>query len=158
MNEDVARYRYLGTTDECVKCQRCGRTELRSTVVLDVLDLDGNVEETTYFGSSCAAAALGIKGRGAATKVLDKAKAEHRRIADLACQARDMFAFYGIPEGGIVTTEQLLVAADRYANAHRDATWADDLDDDGWLECVMEMVASRRRDLVNARRLGLKGF
>ena len=55
-------YRYLGVTDECVECQRCGRRELKSTVVLAVLDADGTEEAITYYGSSCAARALGLRG------------------------------------------------------------------------------------------------
>jgi hypothetical protein len=58
------RFRYLGITDECVVCQRCGRTELRSTVVLAVLDEDGNTEDVTYYGSSCAARVLGEQAGG----------------------------------------------------------------------------------------------
>ena len=51
-----------GITDECVECQRCGRRELKSTVVLAVLDADGNDEAVTYYGSSCARTALGVRG------------------------------------------------------------------------------------------------
>jgi hypothetical protein len=60
------RFRYLGVTDECVECQQCGRTELRSTVVLAILDTDGNTEDVTYYGSSCAARVLGVEGDGRA--------------------------------------------------------------------------------------------
>jgi hypothetical protein len=35
-------------------------------VVLAILDTDGNTEDVTYYGSSCAARALGVEGDGRA--------------------------------------------------------------------------------------------
>jgi len=52
-------YRVLGVSDECDTCECCGRTNLKATAVLAVLDADGNVEAETYFGRSCAAKAAG---------------------------------------------------------------------------------------------------
>ena len=49
------QYRYLGSTDDVLRCDHCGRIDLTHTVVLELLDADGNVEEVVYFGSTCAA-------------------------------------------------------------------------------------------------------
>ena len=40
-----AAYRVRGTTDDVTTCQICGKPELRGTVVLDILDADGNTED-----------------------------------------------------------------------------------------------------------------
>jgi hypothetical protein len=53
------RVKYHGITDECTECQHCGRRGLKKTVMLFVLDADGNAEDLTYFGTACAARALG---------------------------------------------------------------------------------------------------
>lgn len=47
----------VGFNDEQTSCDRCGRVELRGTVIL--ADDDGN--ETARMGTSCASKALGVK-------------------------------------------------------------------------------------------------
>lgn len=111
-------YRYLGITDECVECQQCGRTELRSTVVLAILDADGNTEDVTYYGSTCAAKALGIKGGGQA--VLKSARGWHQHTLDVAKSARDRLAYYGLPETGEPDHETLRAAVPIYNRTNRD--------------------------------------
>lgn len=59
MELDIMRVRYYGITDECLECQHCGRTDLKKTIMLHILDEDGNLGELTYFGTTCAARALG---------------------------------------------------------------------------------------------------
>lgn len=59
MKLDSMRVRYYGITDECLECQHCGRSDLKKTVMLYILDADGNAGELTYFGTSCAARTLG---------------------------------------------------------------------------------------------------
>lgn len=54
----MTTYRILGTTDDVTSCHCCGRTDLKSTVVLTVLDIDGNPTGETYYGSTCAAKAV----------------------------------------------------------------------------------------------------
>jgi hypothetical protein len=61
-------FRYIGTTDETTVCEHCGREDLRSTVVLALLDVDGNEEEYVRYGSTCAARALAIRGGGSAVR------------------------------------------------------------------------------------------
>lgn len=52
-------YRVLGTTDEVTECEHCGRTELKGTIRLGILDADGTVEDVTHFGAVCGARAAG---------------------------------------------------------------------------------------------------
>lgn len=111
-----ARFRYLGVTDECVECQQCGKSDLRSTVVLAVLDADGNTTGTTYYGSHCAARALGVPGGGRA--VTRSAVYAHHDTLMAAADARRMLAHYGLPEQGEPTAEQTRDAMGRYIQAH----------------------------------------
>jgi hypothetical protein len=53
-------YRVRGTSDH-TQCMNCGRTDLRKTIILDVLDDDGNVDETVYYGTECATTVTGLK-------------------------------------------------------------------------------------------------
>lgn len=94
----AARFRYLGVTDDCVECQKCGKTELRSTVVLALLDVDGNVEDVTYYGSTCAARALAVRGGGRA--VLQSARWAHEATMREARYARERLALYGADDAG----------------------------------------------------------
>ena len=50
-------YRIKGTTDDVTTCGQCGREDLKSTVVMAILDADSNEEDVTYMGSDCAAKA-----------------------------------------------------------------------------------------------------
>ena len=61
MGMDTARlYKSLGTSDDVTTCDLCGRDDLKSTVVLQQLDTDGNaVGDVVYFGSDCGARATG---------------------------------------------------------------------------------------------------
>jgi hypothetical protein len=80
-------FRVLGTTDEVTECELCGRVELKGTVMLGVLDVDGNITETVYYGASC-----GAKATGWTTKeVQRKAKGADaaKREAHFAAQAAE---------------------------------------------------------------------
>jgi hypothetical protein len=84
-------YRVLGTTDEVTECELCGRQELKGTIVLAVLDADGNDEEVVYYGASCGAKAAGWTTPAVrkAAKDADQAKrdAEHAdRMAKMAAE------------------------------------------------------------------------
>jgi len=75
-----ATYRVRGTTDDVTTCQICGKPELCGTVILDILDADGNTEDVTYAGTTCAAKVTGSK----ATSIKNAAAAaDYRRSRDL---------------------------------------------------------------------------
>lgn len=51
--------RYYGITDDVTTCEHCGRTGLKHTVMLEILDADGNGDGIMHYGSDCAAKMLG---------------------------------------------------------------------------------------------------
>lgn len=94
--ESPRQYRVKGTTNDVTECAYCGRQELKGTVVLEVLDADGNAEGVTYFGTGCAATA----GRRTVKEIKTEAKSADAaaRIAErdaseeasrVFCAARD---------------------------------------------------------------------
>lgn len=110
------KFRYIGITDECVECQKCGRVDLKSTIVLAILDAEGNEEDITYYGSTCAARALGIRGGG--RSALQAARAAHEQTLADAQRARRILAFYGLPLTGEPTYEERNEAMQRYTLRH----------------------------------------
>ncbi|TKG67040.1 hypothetical protein [Prauserella endophytica] len=139
----IATYRHLGITDECVTCEACGKPNLRSTVVLGILDTDGNVEGTVYYGSSCAARALGARS---SRDVLARARAAHRKTVAAADLARDFFTRYDLPEDGTITTKELIKAACKIAPDNRHVC----VDYDSSIETTMDLIALHRRALADA--------
>lgn len=150
---DSSKFRFVGTTDECIECQRCGKTDLRSTVVLAVLDADGNEQDITYYGSSCAARVLGRTGRGASARVLAEARAAHAELAAAAQDGRTLLAFYGVDEHS--NREEVEAAAAKYAHQHRHAMWAPRLTTTDWIGRVHDMITRRTETIRRAELIGL---
>lgn len=102
------KFRYIGVTDECIECQKCGKADLKSTVILAFLDAEGNDEgEVTYYGSTCAARALAAKGmrvKGGGREILQAAYWRTERLRHEATEARERLAKYGIPEEPVELT------------------------------------------------------
>jgi len=144
-------FRYIGVTDECVVCQRCGKTGLRSTVILAVLDADQNAEDVTYYGSTCAARALAVKGGGRA--VLQSARWAHERTLSNAEDARQMLAHYGLPEAGELDKYTLIDAQMKYAGQHWGSTWASEQTGLQWRAMVLDMLARCRAQIAEAALL-----
>lgn len=69
----MAKLTIKGTSDEVLECQKCGKVELKRTIVLT----DG--ESEMYYGSQCAARALGMR-KAAVDRV-----AEQRAQGQKAC-------------------------------------------------------------------------
>ena len=88
-------YKVLGTTDDVTECEHCGRTDLKGTIRLGVLDADGNVEDVTYFGAVCGARAAGwtTKDIRKAAKTADDAYADAWRAAHHENSERTEAAF-----------------------------------------------------------------
>lgn len=84
--------RYYGMTDECTTCEHCGKSGLKNTVVLEILDDDGNAEGATWYGTTCAAKAL---GRTAAS-VRKDALAAHTQTREEAEWALRFFNKYNL--------------------------------------------------------------
>ncbi len=120
---NTATYRVLGTTDEITRCEHCGRDDLRSTVVLAVLDDEGNdTGERVYFGSTCGAKAAGWT---TARKFREDAAAADRAKGAAIRRARDArFAEWVQRTYGLTVTGP----RDLYGIRNREATGADPVD------------------------------
>lgn len=117
METTTAQYRYLGTTDDSTECEKCGKIELKSTIVLQPLDEEGNPEgDPVYYGSTCAARALAVKGGGRAVTL--RARGGHHDTLNAAASARRMLAHYGLPETGDLDPDTLREAMVRYVRQH----------------------------------------
>lgn len=99
-------YRVLGTTDDFTTCELCGRSDLKGTIVLAVIDADGTDSgEIVYYGSDCGARAAGWthreireRAREADCRAAEAVEAERRaaHAADLAAFAAWVFDTYGL--------------------------------------------------------------
>ncbi|AFM10458.1 hypothetical protein PIS_069 [Saccharomonospora phage PIS 136] len=143
----ATNYRYIGTTDETATCEHCGKTNLRSTVVLSMLDNDGNHQEFVRYGSTCAAHTLGERS-GAHVRKL--ARNAHWKTLQDAAEARRMLDHYGIPASGTITTDMLVKAGCKYATNHPNICTSYD----ATIEAVMDMVARHRKTLREAAMIG----
>ncbi|MEU3734505.1 hypothetical protein AB0E81_34680 [Streptomyces sp. NPDC033538] len=79
----VPKWAVKGIVDDFTECGCCGRRGLKRTVALMPLDADGNEdgtpEDVVYYGTSCAATALGwAQGKVTATARAAQAKRDQR--------------------------------------------------------------------------------
>ncbi|MGA3562645.1 hypothetical protein [Melissospora conviva] len=77
-------YKVMGIVNDITTCDCCNRRGLRRTVALMPLDIDGTPDgEVTYFGTGCAATALGTTNSAVIKRamVADARRAEIRRAA-----------------------------------------------------------------------------
>jgi hypothetical protein len=98
----TATYQVKGTSDYG-QCMNCGRTDLRKTITLDVLDADGNVDEVVYYGTECATRVTGQKG-AAIKRAARAADGERQQQIEWA---QGFVAAYGPIEGNNLRTEVL---------------------------------------------------
>ncbi|MER5600590.1 hypothetical protein [Streptomyces sp. NPDC002265] len=90
----IWKWKIKGIVDDFDACGCCGRRGLRRTVALMPLDADGNedgtAEDVVYYGTSCAATALGwTQG-----KVADTARAAQAERDQRDAYARRMISIY----------------------------------------------------------------
>lgn len=83
-------YRTRGMTDEVTDCERCGKPDLKGTVIVEVLDPDGNVTEVTYWGTTCAARYGKVKV--SVVRAAARAAEQAQREAERAARAAEMDA------------------------------------------------------------------
>ncbi|HET9144070.1 hypothetical protein [Actinophytocola sp.] len=113
MTTDKGNFRYIGTTSDVVECENCGKADLRCTVIIMPVDAEGNDDgEPCYYGSTCAARALGVRGGGAAVR----SAATGARLQTLmnAHDAVRMLKLYGLPLSGEMTDDQRKTAVRAY--------------------------------------------
>jgi hypothetical protein len=132
-----SNYRMIGSTDDVVECAKCGRVDLKMTVILELLDADGQPEgDPTYFGTTCAARALATRGvRVTAAKLADQARAADKHRKDQKRHALEMLTFYGLPVEPVDADRENLIpariryfeqnpsAVGRYSFSERVAEW-----------------------------------
>lgn len=156
----TATHRYIGVTDEQTVCDHCGKAELAKTIVLALLDADGNQETVVHYGSTCAARALAVKG--GARRVRDLAGFAHRQTVEAAADARALLAFYGVEGDGTITHRFGFdgVAMD-YEVKHRDHHWAQVRSDFGdpvrpaeWRQMAREFIERRTAQVREAALIG----
>lgn len=75
----------VGVTDEQTECDRCGKLELKRTVI--VHDEDGS--EVGRYGTSCASAVLGVKWTGSDVDKLEATR-RYRIVTELKTAARHL--------------------------------------------------------------------
>lgn len=148
----VPQVRYIGVTDDVVQCEKCGKPNLRNTVVLMLLDEDGNDAEVTYYGSTCAARALAVRGGGRA--VLVSARIAQYNTRQHAADSRRQLDGYGLPHTGAATEEQMTVAVRLYVDVHADAMWAHTRTPLGWYLDVTKMIQRHQAVLREAALVG----
>lgn len=154
---DIPRFRYLGVTDECVQCEKCGKADLRTTIMIVPLDVEGNDDgDPVYYGSTCAARALGVKGGGRAA--LQSARWAHERAKNAADDARRMLAHYGLPEEGEPARDVVLDAMRRYVAAHPNVHRFVAETGIGVRARVLDMLTRKRAALADARALKIPGY
>jgi hypothetical protein len=139
------KFRYIGVTDDVTECQHCGKAGLKLTVALALLDLDGNEEDVTYYGSTCAARALSIKGGSRA--VLDAARAAHAQLAQNAKHARQRLAHYRADE---LPLSQVAIAFRRNNSSPYTQKSMEE-----WVQQAADMIEHWRATVAEAARLGL---
>lgn len=93
----TGRYRAMGTTDDCTTCDKCGKDHLKKTIILGILDADGNVEDVVYYGSTCAGRALGVR-KAYLDRAVIAANNERRTNEDMLLRWR---AYFDDGEAGI---------------------------------------------------------
>jgi hypothetical protein len=89
-------YRACGTTDDITDCDHCGKTGLKSTVILRFLDADGNDDGERYVGVVCAGKILshGRANPRLAARILREAQAADHRKAEAVKFSREMLEFF----------------------------------------------------------------
>jgi len=90
------RYRACGTTDDITTCEKCGKEGLKSTVIIEFLDADGNGDGESYLGSDCAARMLAGAGerRGIAARITREAQAAGLRRTQALAVSQAFMAYY----------------------------------------------------------------
>src|SRR4051812_28057483 len=88
--EDTRKaFRIIGSTNDVTDCDYCGRTELKGTIRLVLLDADGNDETVVHYGTGCAATAgqRTVRDIRDSVKAADNAAREAEQVAAEAAES-----------------------------------------------------------------------
>lgn len=137
-------YRIHGTTDDTDTCEQCGKIELRSVVMLAVLDDGEETGELIYVGTTCAARKLATRGvRTTAARVRD-ASAAAARVMDRAREFADEFE-------DITLNAYIAANATAYLNLHGTVPAALAAARVGYADLLAEVAAIRTGSLTGTR-------
>lgn len=91
-------YLVKGTTEDITDCDRCGRTNLKKTVIVATLDADGNEDDLIHVGTDCAATLVKLTEHEVRTEADAADRRERtRRQQDLEAQFQAwMLAQHGV--------------------------------------------------------------
>jgi roadblock/LC7 domain-containing protein len=137
MSNEVS-YRVHGTTDDTDTCEVCGKVELRSVIMLAVIEAGEETGELIYAGSTCAARKLAKRGkRVTASRVRDASAAAARVMVRAQEFADEMapLAFNAYLKANWTYAQNFGVQAAR----------------DSYDELQNEIKAIRSGDIVNTR-------
>lgn len=92
-----ATYEIRGTTGDVTTCSCCGRRGLRKTVVMVPVDADGARGDAEFYGTGCAAAAIGWTDNRVrkTAKAADARAASARRKTPAGAAAQAVFQVNG---------------------------------------------------------------
>lgn len=102
-------YRVLGSTDDITECDQCGKVDLKGTVILGIMDDDGNIEGEIYAGSTCAAKMAGMRTTGA--KIRQQAAGADYQRSEAVRNARERLSWWEPIEGDRAATRELYFKA-----------------------------------------------
>lgn len=137
-------YRIYGTTDDTDTCEVCGKIELRSVVMLAVIEDDNETGELIYAGTTCAARKLAKRGtRTTAARVRDAADAAARVMG----RAREFAAEFE----GIALNAYIAANAEAYLNLHGTTTAALAAARTGHADLLAEVATIRSGSLTGTR-------
>jgi len=89
--EMVKIYRVLGSTEEITTCDCCGKSNLKKTVIMGVLNTEGEVESECYFGVVCASRNAGRKAKEIRREMIEADERKKRLAAkDIVEQVKNM--------------------------------------------------------------------
>lgn len=142
-------YRVHGVSDDTDTCEVCGKSELRSVIMLAVLDVDGETGELIYAGSTCAARMIAQRGkRVTATRV--------RYAADAAANVMDRAREFADEFRTITVNAYIAANSTAYLNANgQDTTRALAAARAGYVELQAEIAAIDAGTLAGTRFVGL---
>ena len=105
-------FRIKGSTNDRTECDRCGRTDLKKTIIVASLDPDGNEMGIEYLGTTCASRKIdkaprevrqGAKSADAETRLQELRK----RYAESKARGKSWFKFLSANSSRVEVPDQI---------------------------------------------------
>lgn len=117
----IKRFGTRGTTSDITTCDCCGKSDLKSTVIIVGLDAGGaETGDLRHYGSTCAAKALGLTHK-AVKGASQSFKAQRDAAADWAMESSEAYGAWRAIHNAIIDEVDRMPRAgqDRYATVER---------------------------------------